>query len=980
MKQRNHAKKSFQNSHLTKLLVFLVFILTSLGVNAAPGELLSTISNPDPFPDDRFGGAVTSTPDGKIIVGAPGDYVGGRNESGRVFIYDQATGQLLSTLYSPDPRYTNRFGASVLVTASNQLIVGTYSIENQIYVFDQQTEQLLLTIPHPDPEFHVNDIFGRSLATTPSGKIVAGTSPWTNIGPSGRAYIFDGQSGEFLLTLTSPIPEIADYFGSAVTSMPGGRIAVGAYGANDELGRVFVFDEHNGELLLTLENPNPDFVGFGFSLVGTSSGKLVVSAIDETYAIGRVYIFDSQSGQLLHTLISPNKGGTGDAFGHSIASSPSGEIVVGAYSNDALVPKTSISQTNSGSIYIYDEETGQLLLTRDNPTPQRNDHFGVAVAVTHTGQILVGAQHDDTRNTGGGKVYIYEGLTPPNSAPFANAGSDQSPEVGSLVTLDGSRSSDVDGDQLTYRWELTATPLGSNATLSNPTSVHPSFVVDVPGLYQAELIVNDGELDSLPDTVSIDTANVPPNANAGSDQSVYVNEVVTLNGSQSSDADGDLLTYSWVLTTPSGSASVLSDSSTVNPTFTVDVPGSYVASLIVNDGTVDSSPSSATITTINAVPLANAGEDQAVYVGDLVTLDGSKSNDLDGDPLTYNWSFTLLPSGSTAVLNDSDSVNPTFTVDVPGLYIVSVIVDDGKASSSPDTVSISTINVAPVADAGVDQAVFVNDLVFLDGSQSTDADGDTLTYQWSFSSAPLGSMAVLNDTSAVRPTFVVDKAGVYTLTLVVNDGTLNSAPSSVSISTINVAPVANAGPNQSGFVGDVIGLDGSQSSDADGDALTYSWSFTSLPVGSTASLSDSTAVNPTFVADVAGIYGLNLVVNDGTVNSAPSTISVSIVTLESAVITELQELITDINVLDPGIFKNSNQAKALTNKINTLIVSIESGDISEAIAKLETDIIRKTDGCIFGNNPDNNDWIRDCSTQSVIYLEILNAIELLNSL
>ncbi|GAG21048.1 unnamed protein product, partial [marine sediment metagenome] len=75
--------------------------------------------------------------------------------------------------------------------------------------------------------------------------------------------------------------------------------------------------------------------------------------------------------------------------------------------------------------------------------------------------------------------------------------------------------------------------------------------------------------------------------------------------------------------------------------------------------------------------------------------------------------------------------------------------------------------------------------------------------------------------------------------------------------------------------GSLVALDGSDSSDADGDTLTYSWSFTSMPVGSGATLSDATVVNPSFTADVNGTYVISLVVNDGTVDSSPNTVTIT---------------------------------------------------------------------------------------------------------
>jgi archaellum component FlaG (FlaF/FlaG flagellin family) len=182
-------------------------------------------------------------------------------------------------------------------------------------------------------------------------------------------------------------------------------------------------------------------------------------------------------------------------------------------------------------------------------------------------------------------------------------------------------------------------------------------------------------------------------------------------------------------------------------------------------------------------------------------------------------------------------------------------VNDGTVSSPANSVIISTGNVAPVANAGPDQGgKLPGAVVTLNGSGSSDANGDSLTYAWTFVSKPAGSTAILTNPDTVSPTFTVDLVtGNYVVQLIVNDGTVNSTPNTVIISTGNVAPVANAGLDQGGKLpGAVITLNGSGSSDANGDSLTYAWTFVSKPAGSTATLADSTTVSPTFTVDRAG--------------------------------------------------------------------------------------------------------------------------------
>lgn len=466
-----------------------------------------------------------------------------------------------------------------------------------------------------------------------------------------------------------------------------------------------------------------------------------------------------------------------------------------------------------------------------------------------------------------------------NNPPVANAGPDQNAFVASAVTLDGSGSSDPDGDTITYAWAFLSRPEGSAAALLSSTSVHPTFTPDLKGNYEIQLVVNDGEFSSAPDTVVITVPNRPPVANAGPDQNVPLRLAATLDGSGSSDPDGDPLTFAWsFVSVPAGSAAALTGADTAHPTFSPDRVGDFVVRLVVNDGLVDSAQDTVTLTVGNRPPVANAGPDQVLIPGNIinVTLDGSGSYDPDSDPITYAWTFVSRPEGSAAALSDPSVANPAFTPDLIGVYVVQLIVNDGFVNSEPDTVSITLGNNAPVANAGPDQAVFLGTGVTLDGSGSSDPDGDALTYAWSFVSVPAGSAAALTGETTDSPTFAPDRKGAYVVQLIVSDGAVNSAPDTVTVTVGNRAPVADAGTNQAVFIGTGVTLDGSASSDPDVDPITYAWSFVSTPAGSAAALTGATTVNPTFTPDRKGDYVVQLIVNDGLVDSAPDTVTVTI--------------------------------------------------------------------------------------------------------
>lgn len=124
-------------------------------------------------------------------------------------------------------------------------------------------------------------------------------------------------------------------------------------------------------------------------------------------------------------------------------------------------------------------------------------------------------------------------------------------------------------------------------------------------------------------------------------------------------------------------------------------------------------------------------------------------------------------------------------------------------------------------------------------------------------------------------TVVAVNAGTMTINNLVAAGfSLTQAQQIIIALAVNTAPVANAGPDQTVAVEATVTLTGAGSYDVNGNSLTYAWTLTSVPEGSTATLTGATTVGPTFVADLAGTYVASLVVNDGTVNSSPDTVSV----------------------------------------------------------------------------------------------------------
>jgi hypothetical protein len=292
-----------------------------------------------------------------LAIGSPAASSGGFDTNGRVMVFSSTLGTSLYTIQSPTPRDFARFGSSLSV-ADGYLAVGSPrdTISGKFgagsaHVFNSSNGTLVSTLNNPAPSD--DDWFGESLSTA-NGLVAVGAPHEAG---TGRVYIFQAATGALLRTLTHPNPLIGtqNLFGTHV-HLADGKVFVAAWqssGQPDSSGSVYIFDAASGALLRTINNPAPAaFDYFGTAMDAVGDRLLVGTPRDDAAGLdsGSAYLFDLNTGNLLRTLVNPFAAST-DLFGSSVAISGT-KLLVGIPQNDSFA-------SNAGIVMAFDASTGQ---------------------------------------------------------------------------------------------------------------------------------------------------------------------------------------------------------------------------------------------------------------------------------------------------------------------------------------------------------------------------------------------------------------------------------------------------------------------------------------------------------------------------------------------------------------------------------------------------------------------------------------------
>ena len=502
--------------------------------------------------------------------------------------------------------------------------------------------------------------------------------------------------------------------------------------------------------------------------------------------------------------------------------------------------RLNLTRTSTSGRYPYANRTVRLTLPEAEPPDPGTSVRDWDCPETGTGGGTRTGDGDGGTGEGGGPGAPGSGG---NTAPTANAGADRHVAPGAAsIQLDGSGSSDPDGDTLTYSWAQTGGATVKNLTGTDTAS--PSFEfpdgASVGDTFTFTLTVDDGNDESDTDDVTI-TVNTPP----------QVDEI------------------------------------------TIDIDISVNASAQAAD----------TVTAMANTPSVNcdAANVHCANRGATVTLTATVT-DPDGT-MTYQWAHTGgTYAGSTISLSGNATLTASFTMPMDAnqgdTVVVTFTATDSLGATGTATATITARNRAPHADADDDQTASVGDTVTLDGSDSADPDGDTLTYSWAKTGGTYTGAVSLTGSTTASPSFDVDAAlagltAIFTLT--VDDGHGGSDTDTVTVTVnqqqggggspppgggqqpgqrVNEPPTADAGDDRTFAADATVTLDGSDSKD-DSAISTWEWALTGGTYTGSLQIADGETTS-FYMPDAAGkTLIITLTVTDDEGETATDTVTIT---------------------------------------------------------------------------------------------------------
>lgn len=452
--------------------------------------------------------------------------------------------------------------------------------------------------------------------------------------------------------------------------------------------------------------------------------------------------------------------------------------------------------------------------------------------------------------------------------PLAVAGDEQAITLPQdSVVLDGSASSVVEGDVISYEWSKVSGPSGID--ILSPHNVITNIRGLIEGEYLFELkVTGENGLSSVANVkVTVTAAPEPPVANAGMAMSVMLPEdSILLDGGSSSAAEGNaIVSYQWTkVSGPDGE--VFSNSNGESTWVTGLVAGAYQFKLEVvdNNGRDATATVNVTVSAAPPPPVAVAGNNIVITLPvDSTVLDGTRSQAPGGNIDSYQWSKISGPQGGDLVSATNAATMVRGLAEGKYQYRLTVTDNRGQSATAIVTITVKPAPLPPIANVSGTQTITMPiNSVTLDGSGSLAPSGQIIAYNWDKISGPSAGVIVQHSEAVTMVKDLV--AGTYIFQLIVTDDKGGSSTVSVTV-VVNpepaIPPVANAGDEVSIQLPiDKVVLDGSASYALKGKIEHYKWEQLSGPDGIVILNSGSKA--PTLQNLKPGVYEFKLTVED----------------------------------------------------------------------------------------------------------------------
>lgn len=472
-----------------------------------------------------------------------------------------------------------------------------------------------------------------------------------------------------------------------------------------------------------------------------------------------------------------------------------------------------------------------------------------------------------------------------NGPPTADAGGPYTGSEGLAVGLVGT-AIDPENDPLSTDWTFTPGAIDPGGTCSSTgtSTLVPTVTCTDDAVVAADLSANDHINPAVVSSTTVTIANElplvgPVTAPAGpiaAGQTISISAPFTDAGIN----DTHTATVSWGdMTSSPATISESGGSGTVAGSHTYATAGLFTITVTVTDDDLGPDTGSGSVL-VNSAPTVSANGPYVGIEGAELTLDGT-ANDVDGDALMINWSFSSSGDpGTTCAATGTDTLTPGLRCTDDTLVNATLTVNDGVNPAVVSTTTISVGNADPVVSAATPSATLVPTnspvSVALSFTDAGDNDTHTASIAWGDSNTTAGAVSETPGTGTVSGSHSYTAPGEHTVTVTVSDDDGGSASSTTTI-RVNSSPTAGAGGPYSGVEGVGIPLNGA-GDDPDDDTITVSWtrSIVSAPPGTVCTLAGASTLTPTLTCNDQATVDVTISVADGVNPIVVDTTSVTV--------------------------------------------------------------------------------------------------------